>query len=182
MRSSIYIIALCVISVYLSACGGAKSGWAVYTSGEGGFTVEMPADPKKTQKDEITAFGKQTVHFISWKPSTFSIDKFKLFQVSYTNVPASLASDSIMMDVMMDSCIRMRVKDFTEKDVNTEPIELNGYPGRAFIYDVPGNNTIAIVKQCIVNNKRYDLTVVAGRDQGTNPEINRFFNSFQVLK
>ena len=83
---------------------------------------------------------------------------------------------------MLDSTVNMRKKDFTERDFPSEAIELNGYPGRAFIYDMPSNNTVAIVKECFVNSRKYDLMVVAKKDQGTNEEVSNFFNSFQVIR
>ena len=172
------IIAMCIAWV---ACGSKDNSWTPYTSGEGGFTITMPSKPVKTEKTEVTPFGKQVVHFITWKPSSLSIGKFKLFQVSYTDCPPRFTNDSVMMDVMLDSSIRMRKKDFSEKDFPTEVINLNGYPGRALIFDAPGNQVV-IVKQCITNNRRYDLTVIGKMEQGTNAEINTFFNSFQALK
>lgn len=143
----------------------------------------MPPNTVKSEKVEVTAFGKQKVHFITWKPSTFSIDKFKLFEVSYTTCPPSLVRDSMMVDFMLDSCIRMRKLDFTEKEgIAVQNIELNGYPGRAFFFDVPNASQIVIVKECITNGRKYDLTVIANKDQGTNSEIARFFDSFQTLR
>ena len=181
MRAFVKISLVLAMGCALASCGNNGLTWTPSTSGEGGFTNTIPSKPVKTEKTEVTPFGKQVVHFITWKPSSLSIDKFKLFQVSYTTCPERFSSDSIMMDVMLDSSIRMRKKDFTEKDIPTENISLNGYPGRALIFDAPGNQ-IVIVKQCITNNRRYDLTVIAKTNQGTNPEINTFFNSFQALK
>ena len=182
MRSFLKFSSIFLVAASLLSCGSKGIEWKQYNSGEGGFTINMPANPQKTQKTEVTPFGKQVVHFITWKPSTFSIDKFKLFQISYTDCPARFTNDSVMTDVMLDSSIRMRMRDFTEKDFQTENINLNGYPGRALIFDPPGGNQIVIVKQCITNNRRYDLVVIAKIDQGTNPEIAAFFNSFQALK
>lgn len=174
-RFSVLVLSL----TFFASCGGNNDKWAVYNSGEGGFSINMPAQPEKTEKVEVTPFGKQKVHFITWKPSTFAIDKFKLFQVSYTDCPPRFASDSIMVDFMLDSSIRMRKKDFTEKDFGAETITLNGYPGKSFILDNGGNTVI--VKQCITNGRRYDLVVIAKNGQGTNPEIGEFFNSFKAL-
>lgn len=180
MRSVYSLLAVAICSIVLFSCGGGSNSWSLYTSGEGGFSVNMPGKPEKTDKVILTAFGKQKVNFITWKPSALAIDKFKLFQVSFTNCPPQYANDTVMRDYMLDSCIRMRKKDFTEKvDFPAETIELNGYPGRAFIFD--GQGTIAIVKECIVNGRLYDLTVIAKSEQGTNPEIAQFFNSFQPL-
>ncbi len=180
MRSIIRISVLVLSISFFASCGGNDGKWAEYTSGEGGFSINMPAKTMKTEKVEVTPFGKQKVHFITWKPSTFAIDKFKLFQVSYTDCPPRFTSDSVLTDFMLDSSIRMRIKDFTEKTYPAETIELNGYPGKSFIMDNGGNTVI--VKQCITNGRRYDLVVVAKNGQGTNPEIGEFFNSFKVLK
>jgi hypothetical protein len=174
-RGAVLILSLS----FFASCGGNDDKWAVYTSGEGGFSINMPAKPEKTEKVEVTPFGKQKVHFITWKPSTFSIDKFKLFEVSYTDCPSRFSADSVIADFMLDSSIRMRIKDFTEKDYPAETIMLNGYPGKSFILDNGGNTVI--VKQCITNGRRYDLVVVGKSGQGTNHEISEFFNSFKAL-
>lgn len=180
MRSFFNLVAVALSAVLFFSCTGGNSNWSRYTSGEGGFSVNMPGKPEKTDKVLVTAFGKQKVNFVSWKPSALAIDKFKLFQVSFTNCPAQYGTDTVMRDYMLDSCIRMRKKDFTEKvDFPAETIELNGYPGRAFIFD--GGGTIVNVKQCIANGKLYDLTVISKSDQSTNAEISEFFNSFQPL-
>jgi hypothetical protein len=143
----------------------------------------MPPNTVKSEKVEVTAFGKQKVHFITWKPSSFSINKFKLFQVSYTDCPAKIIGDTMMTDFMLDSSIRMRKLDFTEKDnIVVQNIELNSYPARAFFFEVPKGGQIVIVKECITNNRKYGLTVIANKDQGTNPEISKFFDSFEALK
>lgn len=182
MRSLLSFACIIFACIAVTSCGTNKKEWTTITSGDGGFSILMPPNTVKKDKMEVTSFGKQMIHFISWKPSNFSIDKFKLFEISYTACPDRFITDSIMREVMLDSSISMRKKDFTDKDFPSQAIELNGFPGRAFIFDMPSNNTIAIVKECFVNNRRYDLTVVAKRDQGTNVEIANFFNSFQIIR
>jgi hypothetical protein len=180
MRTKFWLPVLCLL--IFSSCSDKKTVWGTYVSKEGGFSVYMPLNVVKTEKHEVTAFGKQVTHFVTWRPSSFAIDKFKLFQVSYTDCPTHFA-DSSSLNAKLDSSINLRKNDFTElKDIEATPISLNGYPGRAFIYDESKATTIAIVKQCIANGKRYDLTVIAKRDYPTNAEISAFFNSFQVLK
>jgi len=167
----------------ISSCGDKNNEWAKYVSKDGGFSVYMPTPVTRSDKMEVTAFGKQMTHFITWKPSSFAIAKFKLFQVSYTNCPEVFTRDSLKRNQSLDSAINMRKSDFTElRDIEAVPIELNGYPGRCFIYEERNGNTLVIVKICIVNNKKYDITVVAKKDYPTNTEISNFFNSFQVLK
>jgi hypothetical protein len=142
----------------------------------------MPNQITKEKKTIVNKHGgKQEIYFISWRPSSFAIDKFKLFEVRYTDFSGHF-SDTVVSQ-KLDSFINIRKNDFTEvKDIEAVPISLNGYPGRAFIYDDPKATTIAIVKECITNGRKYDLTVVAKKDYPTNAEISKFFNSFQVLK
>jgi len=183
MKFRLVVFAAIMGLTILQSCSGDNRNQMVkYTSSPGGFTVLFPGSPKLTDKTEVTPFGKQVVHFVSWRPSAVAIYKIKLFEVSYTACPASLMNDTVMLGIMLDSSIKMRQKDFIEKDIHIESIELNGYQGRSFIYEIPHANSIAIVKQCIVNNRKYDLTVIATTNQGTNPEISEFFNSFQVLQ
>ena len=173
---------LFTLIVILTSCGK-KESWSKQSFPEGGFTIEMPSDIKKTEKKENTVFGKQTTHFIAWKPSSFAIDKFKLFQVSYTDCPANVPADTNLMNLMLDSAIEIRKKDFTESEIiESQNIELNGYPGRAFFYDAPKGNTIVTVKLCITNNKLYDLVVISKKNYSTNGEMGNFFNSFTIIR
>ena len=173
-------ITICSVFCFLLSCAGDHIVWEKYTSNEAGFNILMPQPIKK--KDQKGIFWKATTHFISWTPPTFAIDKFKLFQISYTDCPPSVATDSLLMNVMLDSAIMIRKKDFTEaEDIPSQTIELNGCPGRAFFFD-GGSNTLVTVKECIANGKLYDLTVISKMNYSTNNEINTFFNSFQTFR
>jgi hypothetical protein len=174
-------ITLFLFVIFLTACSQEKTTWSELSSNEGGFTINMPAPVKKSEKVIETPFGNQKVCFFSWQPPGYAIDKFKLFEVSYTNVPSRVANDSALTEEMLDKSIELRKKDFAEGDIPAQNIELNGYHGRAFIYNESKGSTLAIVKQCIVNGKRYDLTVVAKKNYGTNKEVSDFFNSFQAF-
>ncbi len=180
MRTLINLIICCTAGIILSSCSEHNNRWSKYS--DHAFSVSMPEGPKVYDKVEVTPFGKQTVHYVSWKPETLELNKFKLFQVSYTDCPAHFTSDTMKMNAILDSSINLRKRDFTELEVLSHPIDINGYPGRAFILDPSRDNVITIVKQIIANNKRFDLTVIAKRDYPTNNEINNFFNSFLVLR
>jgi hypothetical protein len=180
MRSIIAIAIFSCLLFTVYSCSEDNDAWGKYTSNEGSFSITMPAHVKKTEKKEVTVFGTQVTHFVTWKPSSFAIDKFKLFQVSYTECPPRVCMDSLLLNAALDSGIALRKKDFTESDIQSETIELNGYPGRSFIYD--NNSSICVVKECIVNNKKYDLTVITKKNYATNAEVSNFFNSFTSLK
>lgn len=184
MRSiGLFQFLILVALLSLSSClSGVKKDWKTYTSAEGAFTISTLGDFEKTTVNELTPYGKQPVHYLKWKPSSFSISKIKLIQVTYTDCPAKYIVDSNFRNVMLDSAIKMRARDFSDTYETFQNIELNTYPGRTFVFDVPTSNSIAIVKLCVVNNRKYDLTMVVSRDQGSNDEQSTFFNSFSVLR
>ena len=173
-------LAIISIVIVISSCSAPNNKWAKYS--DHSFSVMMPVQPVVADKQEMTLFGKQTVHYITWKPTTLELNKFKLFQVSYTDCPAHYTADTFKLNATLDSSINMRKKDFTDNEILSQPIDINGFPGRAFIYDPPRENAITIVKQVIAYNKKFDLTVIAKRDYPTNAEISNFFNSFQVFR
>lgn len=182
MRQFLNLIVIGSIVCMLSSCAQSDLKWQKYTAGDGSFSISMPENYIKTEKRENTVFGRQVVHYIFWKPSVFALDKFKLFQITYTDCPRGFTSDTLTLGALLDRSITERKKDFTEIDVESQNVDVSGYRGRAFIYDAPSDNVITIVKQCIANNRLYDISIIAKRNYPTNIELGNFFNSFQVLR
>lgn len=183
MRMMRLTLQLVVIALLFAACGAEHNSVSVQNFPEGNFSAFMPSPIQKVEKTEETVFGKQARHFVKWQPSTFSIDKFKLFEISYITCPPSVSADSVRLNQVLDSAVEMRKKDFSEVDeIGSQAIELNGYPGRAFFYDAPKGNTIVTVKICVAGGRLYDLVVVAKKNYSTNAEASNFFNSFKLLQ
>ncbi len=94
MHKLSHLVILCTLFLVLSSCAEKETKWDKYNVPEGNFSIQMPVDAKKFIRQEETIFGKQAVHYLSWKPSTFSLNKIKLFQVTYTTCPRSAMSDT----------------------------------------------------------------------------------------
>jgi predicted acylesterase/phospholipase RssA len=157
----------------------ATDKWINFTSKDGGFSVNMPAPPLLEDKAELTINGKQTVHYCTWKQTRLPNVKFKLFQVSYTNCP-SIAADQQQLNTMLDSSIKLQMTYYTDNALNVDTVKLSGYPARAFIYQDPLSRAVTICKECIANNRKYDLVVVSAKEFADDPEINDFFESFVI--
>ncbi|GAA4466205.1 hypothetical protein GCM10023093_19930 [Nemorincola caseinilytica] len=178
-----YFLFSILFAIVLPSCSRDDTGWKTHTIPEGNFSADMPSPVQKAEKTEVTVFGKQVRHFVRWKPSSFAIDKFKLFEVSYTDCPANVLTDTFRLNMILDSAVEMRIKDFSENDIiDYQKIELNGFMGRAFFYDTPKGSTTVSVKICIAEGKLYDLVVVAKKDYAINEDMSKFFNSFKLLK
>ena len=182
MRNLVKTVLLIAPVFLFSRCSNNETKWQKFNANEGGFTIDMPSPVTKSEKQIPFFYGKQIVHFYTWKPATFEIQKFKLFQVSYANCPARTTSDTNYLRAVLDSAIELRKKDFTEKtEIESEDIDFNGYMGRAFFYD-GGGNTLVTVKEFIANSRLYDLTIISNKNYPTANEANNFFNSIQVSR
>ena len=144
--------------------------------------IMMPGSAKQHDKVEETVFGKQTTHFLTWRPGAFAMNKFKLFEISYTDCKPAMIADSMSRENVMDAAVLLKKKDFSDLDIASQPINLNGDPGRAFFYDDPKGNSMVSVKMCISGNRLYFLTVVFKDNYSTSQEMSEFFDSFQVLR
>ena len=181
MRTLVKLTLICT-AIFISSCHPNNIPWEKYTSNEGAFSVYMPSPVKKKDKKGYSIFGRDvTTHFVYWEPPTFTIDKFKLFQVAYTDCPANFCTDTALMNTMLDSAILTRRRDYTDIELPIQNIALNGYAGRAFFYDKEGSMLIS-VKTCIVNNRIYDFVLVSKKNYATNNEVSSFFDSFLSLK
>ena len=182
MRNLLKLAIVCLFAVVGSSCHRNNIPWDKFTSTEGAFSITMPSPVKKMDKKGLSIFGKNTpTHIVFWEPSTFTIDKFKRFEVSYNDLPATIGKDSTSLALILDSAILTRRCDFTDKEPLIQNIELNGYPGRAFFFDGDGN-ALLNVKVCIANDRLYEFMVVSKKNYATNNEVSTFFNSFVSIK
>ncbi len=182
MRSIAKIVFVILPVVMFSSCHRNNVPWEKFASAPGAFNITIPAPVKTMDKKGLSIFGKNTpTHISYWEPSAFTIDKFKRFEVSYTDIPANISRDSLSMAMILDSAIVTRRRDFTDMEPLIQNIELNGYPGRAFFFD-GGGNALLNVKVCIANDRLYEFMVVSKKNYATNNEVSTFYNSFVSIK
>src|ERR1700684_4024027 len=105
MRRFLSLVVISSVVFMLSACTSGSLKWRKYTAGDGTFSINMPDGYVKTEKSENTVFGRQVVHYVTWKPSVFALGKFKLFQITYTDCPKGYTSDTLSLGALLDRSI-----------------------------------------------------------------------------
>jgi len=181
MRALHSFLAILAASVLLFSCHPTVKSER-YSSNADGFSAYFPAKPVTTVKQEKTIFGTQAVHYVTWKPGTFDINKLKLLQVTFTDCPRSAAADSMRTAITLDSSMNLLKRDYSEFEIETHEVSMDGYPGRSFIYLDEKENSNTVVRQILANNKIYTLTAVTKKDYPANDELNSFFDKFQILR
>jgi len=111
----------------LSSCRPKKKHQLeLYTSSDGGFSILLPGKPELSTKNQMTVFGNQTVHYIKWKLGSMDIYKLRVIEISYMNCGRQFTYDSLHRNRSLDTAVKTRLRDFTERAVHIENVDYNG--------------------------------------------------------
>ncbi len=154
-----------------------SSAWPVFNSLDGRFSVRLPAKPMKKQ-EYVPLPGFEFTQFVFTVPYTDSV-----LLISYGDLPQAIPStdpDKLLAEYR-DGLVR--ASGGTVK--HTESIQLNGYPGLDYTIVLPKStkNPQGIVDHTrvyLVDRRVYALDFVARPGAANTPEVNQFFNSFQI--
>jgi len=147
--------------------------WKEFSSTAGGFKVALPGDRAETSKTLESPGGKIKCHtFTSWTP-------FASFLVSYSELPVILTEPG-------------QVKEFLDhmhegeashgKLLSMTEIELDGYPGREFIVELP--DSMFRMRYYLVGSRFYQIAVrtinTAEMARSMVEMTDEFFASFKL--
>ena len=124
--------------------------WKKFSSTAGGFKVTLPGDRSETSKTLESPWGKIKCHtFTSWTP-------FASFIVSYSELPVILTEPGQVKE-FLDHMHEGEVKASQGKLLSMTEIELDGYPGREFIVELP--NSMFRMRYYLVGQRFYQIAV-----------------------
>ena len=140
--------------------------WKRYRYNVDGFTVEFPAEPQTQPNDSKTG-----TRYVA------SLDNGNLaYFVEAAVLPANLNKSSLQV---FDDYINGVIKGTRSQVKYSKDISLHGNPGREFTLE---NETLVFqFRLYIVQNKLYQVLVVAMKDQADSAEAERFHSSFDLL-
>src|SRR5262245_12611007 len=124
--------------------------WKEFSSTAGRFKVALPGDRTETSKTLESSLGKIKCHtFTSWAP-------FASFIVSYSDLPVILAEPGQVKE-FLDHMHEGEVKSSQGKLLSMTEIELDGYPGREFIVELP--DSMFRMRYYLVGSRFYQIAV-----------------------
>jgi hypothetical protein len=163
---------LVVLVLALFACK--KHEFKPLTSSEGGFSVEMPGEPKHESKSTETAAGPIQFQMYSVELSSGSV----AYIVSYNDYPKALVTFG-KPDSLLDGVVEGAVgKGRTVKSQRN--VALEGHPGREFTAVLASGHDYSS-RVFLVKERLYQLNVVSEPGKGDEQEKLRFFDSFKLL-
>lgn len=167
----------------LVCCAFTEPDWIVFLSHDGSFKVSFPHEPEVYK--HVVSGGLEPIKSRLIK---YDVGKFKDANQSYQLIYSDYC------DTIVNSDFKTRISDtfiknaiFAMRDeikgriISIEPIEYEGYPARHVHMTFDGKNALNM-KMYLVKSRLYVIRVICDIVNDNNPEIEKFFNSFQLIE
>ncbi|QRM90193.1 hypothetical protein FG167_13430 [Lacinutrix sp. WUR7] len=178
MKKVLFVITLFIVAtVNVNA-----QDWIDYKSEDLAFIAKFPAEPTRTVQDVESEIGMLKMYMLNYTPPADEGDENQLYGVIRTDYPKSHFEDAdeAYNNNVLDGAIEGAVSNIKGKLVFDNKIKLNGFPGRSVKIDIEIGSIY--MKTFLIENKMFITQVICLTDKDNNDSINRFLNSFDILK
>jgi hypothetical protein len=149
----------------------AAEPWKRFAPPGGGFSIEMPGEPRSERGDHFTPVGSvvETKYWLAVEGAELSVETHDI-----PTLAAAMMSDAMLLDQARDGVI----ENEGGTAITSHELEFEGAPARAFTYRYPGEPLrLERVLTVLVGARIYLLTGT-GADPSAHPAVARFFDSF----
>lgn len=167
------VLALTLVILVLAGGCGRKD---VFSSKEGGFSVETSSIPKQKRERVTTPDGPVDIHTLTFEMQNPPAE----YWVVYIDYPAPTVRQKgvgqLLKEARDGSVNNVRGRLLKERD-----ILLGGYPGKEIEYEEEAaGEEVYKSKMCLVKQRLYIVLVTASRG-GSQEHAEKFLNSFRLL-
>jgi hypothetical protein len=153
-----------------SGGGDTRGNWQTFTSQDGAFSVELPGKPLVGSQSVPVGAETMEVH-------TFSLSSDKeSYTMTYSDFPAAALQAGAV--AVLEGALKGASGQGTL--LNQESITVDGNPGIQGEFEVPGTG-YSWYKAVIVEQRMYQLIVIAQNKDVTAQEARRFLDSFKLV-
>jgi hypothetical protein len=152
--------------------GGGDTGgnWQTFTSQDGKFSVELPGKPQEGSRSIPVGTDTMELH-------TFSLGTSKeSYTMTFSDYPASIMQTSAA--TLLEGALTGVVGQGTL--VDKQSITVDGNPGIQAEFEVPGTG-YSWYKALFVEERMYQLIVIAQNKDATAQDAKRFLDSFELM-
>lgn len=171
-RSPLHIAGF-LLSLVLVLCAQASlaADWLTVT-GDGKFTILMPATPEQSSDDANTESGRVTLHTYS----SYGDDDV-LYGVSYSDFADGALGHKSPQQFLRDAQSGS-VKETKMTLRSSQEIELGRWPGRAFVSE--NDKLVYSAHLYLVGNRFYQVVRIGPKTAAAGPDAAKFFDSFRL--
>ncbi|WP_156875587.1 hypothetical protein [Lacinutrix venerupis] len=154
--------------------------WINYKSEDLTFIAEFPSQPKRTLEIVDTAVGDLDMHMIMCTPPSGNDNL--VYNVIRSDYPKSLFEDANaeFNNDTLDRAVDGAVNNVNGELLYSNKVTFNGFPGKNVKIKISGG--FIYINAYLVNNTMFIAQVICLTENDKNESINRFFNSFDIIK
>lgn len=152
---------------------------------EAAYRIEFPSEPKKGKSDVSTEKGLVTMHTYTYQSD--SGDENFIYMSSFSEYPNSFFPEGLntleKRNQVLENAVNGAATNTKGTLISKSDMIFNGYNGTdaKISVDVSGFQFNIRMKVILVGFKIYMTQVIYEKDNGDNLNLNRFFNSFELL-
>jgi hypothetical protein len=172
----LFLSILIGLLLLISACQASPTS-GVFTSNDGGFSVNSAGRFKATKQQSNSSAGKLVTYQF-----TAEMDK-RTDIVSYTDYPADFISQNDPEDIL-DGASISAIAVLNGHFVSATKISLDNYPGREILATAQPSETQSLLikgRLFLVKNRLYMVLVAADNGQVSNDDLDAFLSSFKFI-
>ncbi len=169
------LLPLLLAAFFLAGCSGESSedSWETFASDTAGFSVKMPEIPARSAERVPTAVGELAMYFYIAEDDTV------MYVVAFSDYPTALVETTSAKE-LLDTAQAGALTNVGGTLLSAKPITLDGYPGREVAIAAPGNLQ-GYFQLYLVENRLYQLMVIADVTLDIDSGAEKFFTSFEVI-
>ncbi|MBN1811315.1 MAG: hypothetical protein JXA14_05735 [Anaerolineae bacterium] len=154
-----------------------EASWKEFTSEEGRFSILLPRTPRQTTETVDTPVGE-----IDERSFTV-IHGSITYIVSYSDYPQNVLSAGDPQAIL-DSFSDSAVTSIEGKLLSERSISLDGYLGRELKIKIADDSDTAIaqIRIYLVGNRLYYIYTLAPEERASSPSVDKFLNSFKLVR
>ncbi len=175
-----------LLIVFVSTVTGGRTlltlgqpSWQEYQSQAGRYSILMPDKPKEQTQSVNSAAGTLEMYIVSVENQSGA------YLVAYVDYPADLIRSGQENDIL-DGAVQGGVANVNGKLTRQQDFPLDTIPGREAEFDAPAQGaqpaTHIKSRYFLVNNRLYQVMVVAPQRQGLPDAAQKFFDSFKLVE
>jgi hypothetical protein len=156
-----------------------QPNWQEYQSQAARYSILMPGKPKEQTQSVDAEAGALKVHI------AITEDRSAAYLAAYWDYPAEYIRSTAGND-LLDSIVHNAVASADGKLTRQTDFPLTVYRGREVEFETPvqGSQPAMLIKvrYFLVNNRLYQVMVVAPQRQGLSDTAQKFFDSFKLIE
>jgi len=153
--------------------------WEKYKAEDLDLVAYFPDEPTRSVQKVNTAVGELDMHMIMYTSETNDNMVYSVIRSDYPKAQF-VNSDQNHKTKVLDGAVDGAVKNVQGEIVFHNKVTFNGYPGRNVKIAIDG--AYLYINAYLIENSMYITQVICVNTKDKNSSINRFLNSFEVIK